>query len=117
VDDSVYGVLGVRPGQAIGAEAIVDRTVLPMASEAVRCLDEGILRSARDGDLAAVFGIGFPPFRGGPFRYLDERGIATAAGRLQDLEATHGARFAPAPGLARRVSETRPFRGSEPSEA
>ncbi|PWG62065.1 fatty acid oxidation complex subunit alpha FadJ [Spiribacter halobius] len=116
VDDSVYGVLGVRPGRTMGEEAIVDRTVLPMASEAVRCLDEGILRSARDGDLAAVFGIGFPPFRGGPFRYLDERGVATVAGRLQDLEANHGARFAPAPGLARRVSETRPFRSGEADE-
>jgi len=113
VDDTVYGVLGVRPGQVIGAEAIVDRTVLPMVNEAVRCLDEGILRNARDGDLGAVFGIGFPPFRGGPFRYLDVRGAATVAGRLQDLEATHGGRFAAAPGLARRMAETGPFRGGE----
>lgn len=111
VDTTVYGVLGVRPGAAIGAEAIVDRTVLPMVNEAVRCLDEGILRSARDGDLGAVFGIGFPPFRGGPFRYLDARGVATVAGRLQDLEATHGERFAAAPGLSRRMAEERPFRG------
>lgn len=113
VDDSVYGLLGVRPGATMGAEAIVDRTVLPMVNEAVRCLDDGILRSARDGDLGAVFGIGFPPFRGGPFRYLDGRGVATVAGRLQDLEATHGERFAPAPGLTRRMAETRPFRGGE----
>src|SRR5205085_1392335 len=68
VDDSVYDVIGGERRE-IPATEIVDRCVLALVNEAVHCLEEGILRSARDGDIGAVFGIGFPPFRGGPFRY------------------------------------------------
>lgn len=53
---------------------IAQRCVMMMLNEAARCLDEGVIRSARDGDIGAVFGIGFPPFLGGPFRYMDELG-------------------------------------------
>lgn len=45
-----------------------------MLNEAARCFDERVVRSARDGDIGAVFGIGFPPFLGGPFRYMDTLG-------------------------------------------
>jgi 3-hydroxyacyl-CoA dehydrogenase/enoyl-CoA hydratase/3-hydroxybutyryl-CoA epimerase len=69
----------------------VQRCVLAMVNEAARCLEEGILRGARDGDVGAVFGIGFPPFRGGPFRYVDAVGADTV---VRDLDALYG-RFAP----------------------
>jgi 3-hydroxyacyl-CoA dehydrogenase / enoyl-CoA hydratase / 3-hydroxybutyryl-CoA epimerase len=55
-----------------------------------------VLRSARDGDVGAVFGIGFPPFRGGPFWYVDRCGAADVLARLRTLEARYGRRFAPA---------------------
>jgi 3-hydroxyacyl-CoA dehydrogenase/enoyl-CoA hydratase/3-hydroxybutyryl-CoA epimerase len=96
VDPTVYDVLGVRPTKGHDAAAIALRCVLPMVNEAVRCLEEGILRSARDGDAGAILGLGFPPFRGGPFRYLDGRGAAAVRADLEELRRRHGGRFAPA---------------------
>lgn len=75
---------------------IVQRTTLAMLNEAARTLEEGIIRSARDGDVGAVYGMGFPPFRGGPFRYMDSLGISAVVGLLQDLNDRFPGRFAPA---------------------
>jgi 3-hydroxyacyl-CoA dehydrogenase/enoyl-CoA hydratase/3-hydroxybutyryl-CoA epimerase len=97
VDPTVYDVIGARPAGGHDPEAIARRLVLPMVNEAVRCFAEGILRSARDGDVGAVLGLGFPPFRGGPFRYLDGRGAAAVRAELEELRRRHGERFAPAP--------------------
>jgi 3-hydroxyacyl-CoA dehydrogenase/enoyl-CoA hydratase/3-hydroxybutyryl-CoA epimerase len=64
-------------------------------------MDEEVVRSARDGDVGAVFGIGYPAFRGGPLRYLDTIGPARAVQELQRLEQSWGERFRPAPLLVR----------------
>ena len=68
-----------------------------MVNEAARCYGEGILRSARDGDIGAIFGIGFPPFRGGPFRYADTLGTAALLERTLHYRSKLGKRFEPAP--------------------
>jgi 3-hydroxyacyl-CoA dehydrogenase/enoyl-CoA hydratase/3-hydroxybutyryl-CoA epimerase len=78
------------------AVQVQQRTVLAMLNEAARCLSDGIIRSPRDGDVGAVFGIGFPPFRGGPFRYMDSLGIKIVVQRLEDLNARFPGRFEPA---------------------
>ncbi len=109
VDESVYKLLSVTPNTETASARIVERTVLPMLNEAVRCLDEGIIRGVRDGDIGAVFGIGFPPFRGGPFRYLDSEGPAAVLARLQALAREIGMRFEPARGLETRAREGRTF--------
>ena len=102
VDDSIYQIIGAGARASAGQhvripdEEMVRRCVLAMVNEAARCLQEGILRNVRDGDVGAVFGVGFPPFRGGPFRYVDTVGVATIARQLQELNARHPPRFEPA---------------------
>jgi 3-hydroxyacyl-CoA dehydrogenase/enoyl-CoA hydratase/3-hydroxybutyryl-CoA epimerase len=75
---------------------VQQRCVLAMVNEAARCLEEGVLRSPRDGDVGAVFGIGFPPFRGGPFRYVDALGAGRVVDELQALNDRFPGRFEPA---------------------
>ncbi len=108
VDASVYTLLAPAArvtastsGQSqtraeMSAAEIQQRTILPMLNEAARCLDEGVIRSPRDGDIGAVFGIGFPPFRGGPFRYMDQLGVAEVVKQLEELNDRFPGRFEPA---------------------
>jgi 3-hydroxyacyl-CoA dehydrogenase/enoyl-CoA hydratase/3-hydroxybutyryl-CoA epimerase len=97
VDTSVYALVGVEPKAKLAAEDIQMRCALQMVNEAFHCLGEGILRSPRDGDIGAIFGLGFPPFRGGPFRYVDTIGTAEAYRRIQGFHDRFGARWEPAP--------------------
>jgi 3-hydroxyacyl-CoA dehydrogenase/enoyl-CoA hydratase/3-hydroxybutyryl-CoA epimerase len=96
VAEEVYGLLGLQRGMGPGAEAVTERLTLAMFNEAARALEESVVRSPRDGDIGAIFGIGFPPFRGGPFRALDAMGASAAVAALERLAAAHGPRFAPA---------------------
>lgn len=97
VDTSIYELVTrtSRPGP--DTDEIVDRALLAMVNEAAWTLGDGVIRSARDGDAAAIFGLGFPPYLGGPFRYVDDRGVGAVVRRLRQLAADHGERFAPAP--------------------
>jgi 3-hydroxyacyl-CoA dehydrogenase / enoyl-CoA hydratase / 3-hydroxybutyryl-CoA epimerase len=103
VDPTVYDLVpGGRTRKSFAPEEIQERVVLQMVNEAIRCLGEGILRSARDGDIGAVFGLGFPPFLGGPFRHADSMGTRRLLERMEALRARHGARFEPAPLLVEK---------------
>jgi len=108
VDQTVYEVIGGQRHEVLKSE-IVDRCVLAMVNEAARCLEEGILRSPRDGDIGAVFGIGFPPFRGGPFRYIDSVGADHIVGQLEDLNVRFSPRFEPAELLVDMASGRKVF--------
>ena len=110
VDETIYALLpGGGTRKSIPAVEIGERVVLRMVNEAILCLGENILRSARDGDVGAVFGLGFPPFRGGPFRHADAVGTGALLESLRRLEEKHGSRFAPAPLLVELGTAGRPF--------
>ena len=70
-----------------------------MLNEAAMALDEGVVRSPRDGDVGALFGIGFPAFRGGPLRTIDDFTATRVVDVLRDLQDVHGSRFEPAESL------------------
>jgi 3-hydroxyacyl-CoA dehydrogenase/enoyl-CoA hydratase/3-hydroxybutyryl-CoA epimerase len=109
VDPGVYAAIGARPDATIPEDDIRDRMVFAMLNEAARAVDEGVVRSPRDGDIAAIFVIGYPPFRGGPLRTLDRMGAARAVEILERLERAYGTRFAPAPALARLATAGRRY--------
>jgi 3-hydroxyacyl-CoA dehydrogenase/enoyl-CoA hydratase/3-hydroxybutyryl-CoA epimerase len=110
VDESVYGLLpGGGARQPRDAREIQDRLVFAFLNEAVLCLQEGILRSPRDGDVGAIFGLGFPPFLGGPFRYLDHLGARFSVEMLEKLSGRHGERFRPADMLVSLAKEGKSF--------
>jgi 3-hydroxyacyl-CoA dehydrogenase/enoyl-CoA hydratase/3-hydroxybutyryl-CoA epimerase len=109
VDDSVYAVLGVTPAPRLNRDEISSRCMVQMLNEAVRCLEEGIIASARDGDIGAIFGIGFPPFLGGPFRYIDQLGAAELVAQLRNLQNRFGERFAPAALLVSMAEQQQKF--------
>ena len=92
IDPGVYNYFAGR--QAIAEEGhpeeLGERLTLIAALEAVRCLEAGILQSPRDGDIGAVFGFGYPPMRGGPFRHLDSLGAGAVLTRLAVLRERHG---------------------------
>ena len=112
VDQSVYDLLpGGRTRKKIPMEEIQERVTLQLVNEAIRCLGEGILRSARDGDVGAVFGLGFPPFRGGPFRVADAIGARRLLEKIEALRGRFGERFEPAPALVEHARGERPFHG------
>lgn len=97
VDPEVYSFFGGSSRTRMPAEDLCDRLALLMVNEAAFCLAEGIVASPRDADAGAVLGLGFPPFRGGPFRHVDAVGATAVVERLEELAAVHGRRFVPAP--------------------
>lgn len=110
VDETVYAALGLGPRREIATEEIQQRMWLALANEAARCLEEGILGSALDGDIGAVMGLGFPPFRGGPFFWIDQVGADRVVADLEALSAKHGERFNPARILVEKAENGEKFR-------
>jgi 3-hydroxyacyl-CoA dehydrogenase/enoyl-CoA hydratase/3-hydroxybutyryl-CoA epimerase len=101
-DPAVYGLLGLHPNvQHPDPGHIADRMVLPMVNEAARCLEEEVVRSAADLDLALIFGTGFPPFRGGLCRWADQEVLSQVIATLERLEGSVGDRFRPSEALIR----------------
>jgi 3-hydroxyacyl-CoA dehydrogenase/enoyl-CoA hydratase/3-hydroxybutyryl-CoA epimerase len=102
-DPSVYKLLGVNAPHPVTAKEAVDRMVFSMINEAALILDEKIVGSAAELDLAMIMGTGFPPFRGGLLRYADSVGLPAIVARLDEFASRLGPRFTPSAPLRRRA--------------
>ncbi|CAF2876365.1 unnamed protein product [Rotaria sp. Silwood2] len=76
-------------------ETIQWRICLRIINEAARCLEENVISSPTDGDIGAVFGLGFPPMKGGPFRFMDTYGICNIVDLMNNYQLEYGDRFVP----------------------
>ena len=90
-------------------DQVFERCFLRFVQEAVYCVQDGIIASPREGDIGAVFGVGFPPFLGGPFMWIDSVGAQTVVDKMQRLEQEHGARFSPPQLLLDHAKANKPF--------
>jgi 3-hydroxyacyl-CoA dehydrogenase / enoyl-CoA hydratase / 3-hydroxybutyryl-CoA epimerase len=106
-DEEIYKLLRSPDAKIVDhdPDEIVDRCLLLFIAESIRCLEEGILDSAYDGDVGAVFGLGFPPFWGGPFKYVDHLSAKVVCERLSQLAEAHGRRFEP-PQMLKEMAKT-----------
>jgi 3-hydroxyacyl-CoA dehydrogenase/enoyl-CoA hydratase/3-hydroxybutyryl-CoA epimerase len=98
---TLYPVAAQQPGQ----RELIDRLMFAQANEAARCFEEGVLRSAADGNVGSIFGWGFAPFHGGALQFINAMGAPAFVARCRELEAAFGPRFKPA-ALVVRQSET-----------
>ena len=104
-DAETYRLIGVASPRPAVEKEVVERMVLAMVNEAALIIDEKLVATAGELDLAMIMGTGFPPFRGGLLRYADSLGIPQVVARLEELKSRHGSRFAPSAPL-RRLAES-----------
>lgn len=83
IDETVVHMLADLYGEArlFDADEIVDRLMIAMAIEMLHCLEEGVVASPAEADMALVYGVGFPAFRGGICRWMDEIGLQEVCDR------------------------------------
>jgi len=89
VDPATYELIKgvVADKREFDKQEIIDRMMIPMIIETVRCLEEKIVGTAAEADMGLVYGIGFPPFRGGALKYLDSIGLANFVARCDQFKA------------------------------
>ncbi len=109
VDPSVYEAFEVTGHPEAPADELAERCALAMVNEAVKSLEDGICSEPKVGDVGAVMGLGFPPFRGGPFRHVDAVGADYVVTRLETFDQRFGHRFRPAELLVRMAREGKKF--------
>ena len=109
IDATVYDLLNIKSQTSLTSTEIINRCITPLLNEAVLCLEQQVIQNTRDGDIGAVFGIGFPPFRGGPFRYIDSLGIDKLLDTLRHYQQQYGERFTPATRLVAMAEQGEQF--------
>ena len=92
-------------------EELKKRLLNIQALETARCVEEGVVTHAEDGDIGSIFGWGFPPYTGGTLSYIDTMGISEFVAECDRMTASYGERFAVSPWLRERAEKDQPFHG------
>ncbi|WP_348826845.1 fatty acid oxidation complex subunit alpha FadB [Halomonas sp. RT37] len=90
-------------------EEIIARMMVPLCMETVRCLEDDIVGTPAEADMALIYGIGFPPFRGGALRYIDAMGVAEFVALADSLAEELGPLYAPTDGLREMANSGKTF--------
>ncbi len=112
VDESITELLApiVYDKRELTDEDIINYMMIPLCLETVRCLEDGIVETAAEADMGLIYGIGFPPFRGGALRYIDSIGVAEFVA-LADKYADQGAMYQPTEKLREMAKNGQSFFG------
>ena len=109
VNKNIYKYFGGEERKELDKTKVQHQIGLAMVNEALLCLQEGILFSASDGDLAAILGLGFPPFTGGPFSFINAQGANVILSLMNELQEEFGVRFKPAKILEEHAKDNKSF--------
>ncbi|WP_077531201.1 fatty acid oxidation complex subunit alpha FadB [Vreelandella utahensis] len=112
VDESTYDLLKpvVHNSQEFTDDEIIERMMIPLCIETVRCLEDNIVGTAAEADMGLVYGIGFPPFRGGALRYIDDIGL-DAFCQMADKYKDLGPLYHPTDGMREMAKAGKKFHG------
>ena len=109
VNEGVYKYFDSPIAKIISDKEITDRCILILLNEAVWALEEGIIENITDGDIGGVFGIGFLPWSGGPFSYMNQIGISNIVDKMKHYQNLYGNKFQPRPMLIKMVEKNEKF--------
>jgi 3-hydroxyacyl-CoA dehydrogenase / enoyl-CoA hydratase / 3-hydroxybutyryl-CoA epimerase / enoyl-CoA isomerase len=106
-DDDAYALVKqvVKEQKTFSDDDIIARMMVPLCLETVRCLEDDIVSTPAEADMALIYGIGFPPFRGGALRYIDAMGVGEFVKLAEGLAEELGPLYAPTDKL-RKMAET-----------
>lgn len=112
VDEESYKLLKpvVQDNKEFSDEEIIERMMVPLCLETVRCLEDNIVGTAAEADMGLIYGIGFPPFRGGALRYIDDIGVEEFC-RIADKYKDLGPLYHPTDGLRKMAKSGKKFHG------
>lgn len=109
VNQGAYQYFDKNINTKISEKEITERTILILLNEAVWCLEDNIIENTEDGNIGGVFGIGFLPWSGGPFSYMNLIGIEKVVERMKYYESIYGPKFKPRPLLIKMMNNNQSF--------